>query len=219
MTVARRYVIRGRVQGVGFRWFVQNAAAREGVAGWVTNRADGGVEAYVEGESDAVVAAQDELTTAKLKAERVNNIKLPTLQETESEVQTQSTAPAVDERATKWQQDNSWFGSDDEMTSFALGLHQKLVKQGINPRSDEYYEKINSRMRQVFPDAFDDIEDDEPEDTKPRRKTNVVAPATRSTAPKKIVLTQTQVALAKRLGVPLEEYAKQVAMEMRKQNG
>ena len=176
-------------------------------------------QAYDAGESDAVVAAQDELTAAKLKADRVNNLKLPSLQENETEVQTQVTAPVVDERATKWQQDNSWFGSDDEMTSFALGLHQKLVKQGINPRSDEYYEKINSRMRQVFPDAFDDIEDDEPEDTKPRRKTNVVAPATRSTAPKKIVLTQTQVALAKRLGVPLEEYAKQVAMEMRKQNG
>lgn len=176
-------------------------------------------QAYDAGESDAVVAAQDELTAAKLKADRVNNLKLPSLQEDETEVQTQVTAPVVDERATKWQQDNSWFGSDDEMTSFALGLHQKLVKQGINPRSDEYYEKINSRMRQVFPDAFDDIEEDEPEETKPRRKTNVVAPATRSTAPKKIVLTQTQVALAKRLGVPLEEYAKQVAMEMRKQNG
>jgi uncharacterized protein (UPF0303 family) len=95
-----------------------------------------------------------------------------------------------------------------------------LVKQGVNPRSDDYYEKINSRMRQVFPDAFDDVEpEEEPEEVKPRRKTNVVAPATRSTAPKKIVLTQTQVALAKRLGVPLEEYAKQVAMEMRKQNG
>lgn len=177
--------------------------------------------AYDAGESDAVVAAQEALTAAKLKSDRVNNLKLPSLQENETEVQTQTTAPAVvDERATKWQQDNSWFGQDDEMTSFALGLHQKLVKQGINPRSDEYYEKINSRMRQVFPDAFDDVdEDDEPEDTKPRRKTNVVAPATRSTAPKKIVLTQTQVALAKRLGVPLEEYAKQVAMEMRKQNG
>jgi len=177
--------------------------------------------AYDAGESDAVVAAQEEMTAAKLKADRVNNLKLPSLQENETEVQTQTTAPAVvDERAAKWQQDNSWFGQDDEMTSFALGLHQKLVKQGINPRSDEYYEKINSRMRHVFPDAFDDVEEeDEPEETKPRRKTNVVAPATRSTAPKKIVLTQTQVALAKRLGVPLEEYAKQVAMEMRKQNG
>lgn len=175
--------------------------------------------AYDAGESDAVVAAQEALTAAKLKADRVNNIKLPALQSDEVDVQTQTSAPtSVDERAVKWQQDNSWFGQDDEMTSFALGLHQKLVKQGINPRSDEYYEKINSRMRQVFPDSFEDV-DDEPEETKPRRKTNVVAPATRSTAPKKIVLTQTQVALAKRLGVPLEEYAKQVAMEMRKQNG
>jgi hypothetical protein len=175
--------------------------------------------AYDAGESDAVVAAQEELTAAKMKAERVNNLKLPALQESESEVQTQTTAPAADDRAVEWQKANKWFGPDDEMTSFALGLHQKLVKQGVNPRSDEYYEKIDARMRQVFPDAFDDVEDDEPEETKPRRKTNVVAPATRSTAPKKIVLTQTQVALAKRLGVPLEEYAKQVAMEMRKQNG
>lgn len=175
--------------------------------------------AYDAGESDAVVAAQEELTAAKMKAERVNNLKLPALQDSESEVQQQVSAPAVDDRAVEWQKANKWFGPDDEMTSFALGLHQKLVKQGINPRSDEYYEKIDSRMRQVFPDAFDDVEEDEPEETKPRRKTNVVAPATRSTAPKKIVLTQTQVALAKRLGVPLEEYAKQVAMEMRKQNG
>ena len=175
--------------------------------------------AYDAGESDAVVAAQEALTAAKLKADRVNNIKLPTLQEQEVDVQPQTSAPAtVDSRAVEWQQANSWFGQDEEMTSFALGLHQKLVKQGVNPRSDEYYEKINSRMRQVFPESFDDV-DDEPEETKPRRKTNVVAPATRSTAPKKIVLTQTQVALAKRLGVPLEEYAKQVAMEMRKQNG
>ena len=176
--------------------------------------------AYDAGQSDAVVAAQEELTAAKLKIERVNNIKLPPLQTVEDDVQTESTAPITDKRAQEWQKANPWFGPDDEMTSFALGLHQKLVKQGVNPRSDEYYEKINARMRQVFPDAFDDAEpEDEPEETKPRRKTNVVAPATRSTAPKKIVLTQTQVALAKRLGVPLEEYAKQVAMELRKQNG
>lgn len=176
--------------------------------------------AYNTGEGDAVVEAQEALTSAKLKAERVNNIKLPPLQEAESDVQTQQSAPVtVDDRAVEWQKTNSWFGQDDEMTSFALGLHQKLVKAGVNPRSDEYYEKINSRMRQVFPDSFDEAVGDEPEETKPRRKTNVVAPATRSTAPKKIVLTQTQVALAKRLGVPLEEYAKQVAMELRKQNG
>jgi hypothetical protein len=170
--------------------------------------------AYESGDSDAVVAAQDDLTAAKIKADRINNFKLPTVQAPEIEVQRQQTAPQVDEKAVNWQQRNSWFGSDDEMTSFALGLHQKLVKQGLDPRSDEYYEKINSRMRQVFPDEFDANEEVEVE--KPRQRSNVVAPATRSTAPKKIVLTPTSVALAKRLGVPLEEYAKQVALGMRK---
>jgi hypothetical protein len=170
--------------------------------------------AYESGDSDAVVAAQDDLTAAKIKADRINNFKLPTVQTPEVEVQRQQTAPQVDEKAVNWQQRNSWFGSDDEMTSFALGLHQKLVKQGLDPRSDEYYEKINSRMRQVFPDEFD--ADEEVEVEKPRQRSNVVAPATRSTAPKKIVLTPTSVALAKRLGVPLEEYAKQVALGMRK---
>jgi hypothetical protein len=173
--------------------------------------------AYESGDSDAVVAAQDELTAAKIKADRVNNFKLPPVQTPEVAVQHQQTTPnqpQVDEKAVNWQKQNSWFGSDDEMTSFALGLHQKLVKQGLDPRSDEYYEKINSRMRQVFPDEFDDAEEVEVE--KPKQKSNVVAPATRSTAPKKIVLTPSSVALAKRLGVPLEEYAKQVALGQRK---
>ena len=106
------------------------------------------------------------------------------------------------------------------MTSFALGLHQKLVKNGVDPQSDEYYERIDSRMRQVFPDAFDSPEDVTEKVERPARATkSVVAPATRSTASKKIVLTQTQVNIAKRLGVPLELYAKKVAEEARKQNG
>jgi hypothetical protein len=173
-------------------------------------------QAYESGDSDAVLEAQDALTSAKIKADRLNNFRLP-VQQPEKVVQQQQIAPdqpQVDEKAVDWQKQNSWFGSDDEMTSFALGLHQKLVKQGLNPRSDEYYEKINSRMRQVFPDEFDDA--DEVEVEKPKQKSNVVAPATRSTAPKKIVLTPSSVALAKRLGVPLEEYAKQVALGQRK---
>ena len=105
------------------------------------------------------------------------------------------------------------------MTSFALGLHQKLVKQGVNPRSDDYYEKINSRMRQVFPESFEDDDEQEVSAEEPRRKATVVASATRSVAPKKITLSRSQVAIAKKLGVPLEEYAKQVALELRKQNG
>ncbi len=173
-------------------------------------------QAYESGDSDAILEAQDELTSAKIKADRLNNFRLP-VQEQEKVVQQQqiTQAPAADDKAVNWQQKNSWFGSDDEMTSFALGLHQKLVKQGVDPRSDEYYEKINSRMRQVFPEEFSFDEPEQVEE-KPRKKANVVAPATRSTAPKKIVLTQTQVAIAKRLGVPLELYAQKVAEEMRK---
>jgi hypothetical protein len=178
-------------------------------------------QAYESGEADAVVEAQEALTAAKIKIDRVNNLKLPALQEDEYSVQTQTNAPAqsVDDRAVTWQAKNKWFGDDDEMTSFALGLHQKLVKQGVNPRSDEYYEKINSRMRQVFPDSFEDSDDNEAVAEEPRRRATVVASATRSVSPKKITLTKTQVALAKRMGVPLEEYAKQVAIELRKQNG
>ena len=101
------------------------------------------------------------------------------------------------------------------MTAFALGYHNKLVKEGIDPQTDTYYEKINTRMREVFPEQLDDgIEDGNEE---PRQKSsNVVAPATRSTAPKKVRLNQTQISLAKKLGVPLTEYAKQVAELRRK---
>ena len=173
-------------------------------------------EAYESGDSDAVLEAQEKLTNAKIKSDRLANFKLPALQETQTPVQTQveQTAPAVqvDERAANWQKNNSWFGSDDEMTSLALGLHNKLVKQGISPQSDEYYETIDSRMRQVFPDNFEDAEPK-------RKKAQVVAPATRSTAPKKVTLTRTQVQIAKRLGLTPEQYAKQVAIDMRKQNG
>ena len=189
-------------------------------------------QAYEAGEADAVLDAQDKLTSARLKVERLNNIKLPALQEKEVPVETQpeqpvynAPAPQVDNKAQEWQQANPWFGTDDEMTSFALGLHSKLVKSGVDPQSDEYYETINSRMRRVFPENFedtvlDDLEEEEkPEAETPKRRANVVAPATRSTAPKKVRLTQTQVAIAKRLGVPLELYAKKVAEEMRKANG
>ena len=180
-------------------------------------------EAYDSGDADALSEAQDEMMAAKIKADRVNNFKPKALQEEETDVkipqqQIEPQPVARDTKALGWQQRNQWFGQDDEMTSFALGLHQKLVKSGVDPRSDEYYEKIDSRMKQVFPDQF--AEEDVSEDVEePRqKKANVVAPVTRSTAAKKVTLTQTQVALAKKLGVPLELYAKQIA-EMRKQNG
>ena len=180
-------------------------------------------EAYESGEPDAVLEAQTMLNTAQIRLERVNGLKpkqIPALQPQETPVQTQVDAPQPqvqrDEKAETWREKNSWFGSDDEMTAFALGLHNKLTKEGVDPKTDTYYEKINSRMRQVFPGQFDDGIEDELESTQ-RKSSNVVAPATRSTAPKKIRLTQSQVAIAKKLGVPLEIYAKQAAALMRKQ--
>jgi hypothetical protein len=118
----------------------------------------------------------------------------------------------VDKRAQAWQDANDWFNQDVEMTSYALGLHNKLVNEGVSPQSDDYYERIDSRMRQLFPENFEGEEVE-----KPRKRSNVVAPATRSTAPKKIRLTQTQYQLSKRLGLTPEQYAKQVALDMRKQ--
>ena len=174
--------------------------------------------AYESGEADAVVEANESITAAKIKADKLNNFKLPALQEDETPVETkvETTAPAAvaDPRATEWAKTNTWFGTDDEMTSYVLGLHSKLVKSGMDPKSDEYYENIDSRMRTIFPENFEDIET-ETETEKPKLS-NVVAPATRSTAPKKVRLTQTQVTLANRLGVPLELYAKKVAEEMGK---
>jgi len=170
--------------------------------------------AYESGDSDAVLEAQEKLTAAKLKADKLANFKVPALQVEETPVEVAkepAPTPKVDDRAAEWQKANSWFGPDDEMTSLALGLHNKLVKQGVDPQSDEYYETIDARMRQVFPENFEDAE--------PKRKTPVVAPATRSTAPKKVTLTRTQVQLAKRLGLTPQQYAKQVALDMRKDNG
>lgn len=179
-------------------------------------------QAYDAGDSEAIVAAQEALTTAKMKAERVANFKITPLQEESEGVQTQQTAPTpvVDTRAMDWAKSNPWFGQDDEMTSYVLGLHNKLVKEKVDPRSDQYYEMIDARMRELFPDRFADAGGEEEPAVKPRpKKASVVAPATRSVAPKKITLTQTQVAYAKRFGIPLEEYARQVAKLERAQNG
>jgi hypothetical protein len=172
-------------------------------------------EAYESGDADRLVEAQEALTAAKIKAERVNNFKPAAVQQEKPVVQPDSqpakeTAP-VDPKARAWQQANPWFGVDDEMTAVAITVHRKLVESGVDPTSDEYYDRINGRVRQLFPDAFPS--------EKVAKKSNVVAPASRSTAPKKIVLTQSQVNLAKRLGLPLEVYARQVAEELRKQNG
>ena len=174
--------------------------------------------AHEEFDTDAIIEAQAELAKAVNRAERVNNFRPPALQTPETDVKT-PTEPAslspqprvqVDEKARAWQDANPWFGTNKEMTAIALAVHENLVESGVNTASDEYYDKINSRVRSLFPDAF-------PQEKAPKK--SPVAPATRSVAPKKITLTERQVQIAKRLGVPLELYAKKVAEEMRNQNG
>jgi hypothetical protein len=170
--------------------------------------------AYEAGDADALVEAQENMTTAKMRAERVNNFRPAPVKEDAPVAEIPQPTP-TDEKAVAWQRNNDWFGSDDEMTSFALGLHNKLIKDGVDPRSNEYYDKVNARVRQVFPEKFDS-EETADASTQRTTKRNVVAPATRSTAPRKVVLSQSQVNIAKRLGVPLELYARKVAEEMRR---
>jgi hypothetical protein len=175
-------------------------------------------EAFESGDSDAMVDAQEAMTSTKLKAERVNNFKPKPLQESENQLQTSLNAKTdvVDHKAETWKRANSWWGQDREMTGFALALHEKLViEDGVSPQSDEYYQRIDGRLRQVFPEKFASEKPVEAESQRP--KANVVASATRSVAPKKITLSPSEVNIAKRLGLPLELYARKVAELRRNQ--
>lgn len=166
--------------------------------------------AYEAGDTDKLLDAQEALTSAKMKAERVNNFRPAPVQQEKPVVQPAPQPVKVDSKAAAWQQANTWFGQNDEMTAVALTVHRKLVESGVDPTSDEYYERIDSRVKQLFPDAF----------TSEKKKTrNVVAPASRSLAPTKIRLTKSQVQIAKRLGLTVEQYARSVAEQMRKENG
>jgi len=187
-------------------------------------------DAYDSGDSEAMMQAQEALNKAQIRADKVAGLKPKALQTNEKPVQqeSQNQAPQKveppqqvrDEKAEAWREENPWFGSDDEMTAFALGYHSKLVKEGIDPTSDEYYEKINSRMKKVFPDQFDFGEEpSEPVEAPRKKPSNVVAPATRSTAPKKVRLKQSEIAIARKLNVPLEQYALQAAKLRGNSNG
>jgi len=173
--------------------------------------------AYESGDSDALVAAQEAMTSAKLKADRINSFRPPALQEEQNVVQTRQQVPQeqpVDPKLVSWKNDNQWFGENKRMTAYALCLHEDLVNEGIPAGTEEYYRRINSDIRERFPDQFESGKQTDAQT--PSRTSNNVAPATRSTAPKKIVLTKTQVELAKRLGLTNEQYARAVAAEMRK---
>ena len=173
--------------------------------------------AYESGDSDALVSAQEEMTSVKLKADKINSFRPAPLQEEENAVQTRQQVyqePRVDPKLISWKDENQWFGENKRMTAYALGLHEDLINEGIPAGTDEYYRRINSDIRERFSDQFESGKQADAQT--PSKTSNNVAPATRSTAPKKIVLTKTQVDLAKRLGLTNEQYARAVAAEMRK---
>ena len=183
-------------------------------------------DAVEAGDYDAQTEAQVEIAKATMNLDKVQNMR--PLQAEEKSVQTQpqrSTTATTTERDNRWMAKNTWFGTDPEMTASALGLHQKLAKeQGAGfIGTDEYYQKVDATMRRRFPEYFGSDEDDTPskkvsepadEDETPRRATKpatVVAPASRSTPPNRVRLKASEAAIARRLGVPIELYAKQVA--------
>lgn len=172
--------------------------------------------AYETGDTDGVLEAQRELNQAAIQKAQIQQQIAAAVQQNalqqqnnavysqpETQYKEQPVQQPRDYRAEDWASRNPWFGKDEEMTSFAYGLHQKLVNNGYDPTSDDYYQKIDSRMREVFPQNF-----------QKSRKSSTVAPASRSTGSRKVTLTASQVAIAKRLGVSLEAYAKYAAKEM-----
>jgi hypothetical protein len=182
-------------------------------------------EAYDSGDTDRIINAQARMNDAQLRLSQIQQYKPQyretPLQQQENPVYIQQSQPQVqkpDSRALKWQEKNDWFGSDEEMTSLALGLHEKLVRNGVDPTSEEYYRRIDGTMQKRFPEYFGDATLDEDKPAQRTKPSTVVAPATRSTAPKKVRLTKTQVALAKKFGLTPEQYARET-LKLERTNG
>ena len=181
-------------------------------------------EAYDSGDTNKIVEAQTKMNDAQYKLSSAQNMRPQynfSGQQAETRVESnQQVQPSIaqpDVKATDWKSKNDWFGKDEQMTSLALGVHEQLVRDGINPSSDEYYRRIDETMQKRFPENFGD-NSLEPEKPAQRKPSNVVAPATRSTSPKKVRLTKTQVALAKKLKLTPEQYAREI-MKLENANG
>ena len=170
-------------------------------------REAGDINAEVEAQKNIAQLGVEETRLTALKErqslDKEQEVKTPSLKDTVNKQM-----PAPDPRAEAWAEKNAWFGKDSAMTYTAFDYHKKLTEQeGFDPNSDEYYAEIDKRMRIDFPHKFGKTESQEP-----TKLTQTVASATRSVKPgrKSVRLTSSQVAIAKKLGVPLEEYAKQL---------
>jgi len=181
-------------------------------------------EAYDSGDSDLLVEAQANLTAAQYKAAQISQYRPQydesSLQNWENNVQIQQPQPQpqrLDPKTQAWLDKNSWYGTDEDMSFLAMGVHKRLEKEGVPPGSEHYWSVIDNEMRKRFPDRFSG--ETETKDSPQKRSNTVVAPATRSTSSKKIKLTQTQVALAKKFKLTPEQYAMELTKIEESQNG
>lgn len=169
-------------------------------------------KAHEDFDTDAFVAAQEELLQAQMELAQAKQFKATPLQMPETPVYSnqqpivQQQAP-VDEKTSRWLAKNPWFGDQasaehEEMTAVAMLAHKNLVNNGVDPRSDEYFKQIDARLRSRFPEYFGATKTSEPA----TRKSSVVAPVSRGTGKKSITLTRTEANIAKRLGLTNEQY-------------
>jgi hypothetical protein len=171
-------------------------------------------EAYEGGDSDGMIKAQ--LQIAEIVSDKKELSRNPPLQRAENavynqpvqqEVASSPSVPKPDPKAEAWYERNKgWFGADDEMTAIAYAVDKKLMREGVDPRTDDYYRRMDQRLRELFPDRFEDTRQQPV-----RQQSTVVAPASRSASPKTVKIPPGGAAVARKLGVPLEEYARQWA--------
>ena len=172
--------------------------------------------AIESGNVDAQIVAQEQLASLNIDAARLGALKAREQNAVKSDVKRdinitpqQAETPSVDPKAEDWASRNSWFGSDSAMTYTAFDLHKKLVnEEGFDPKSDDYYAEIDKRIRLEFPHKFAKVEDNSTERAKPAQTVASAKRPSQTGRKKTVKLTPSQVAIAKRLGVPLEEYAK-----------
>ena len=167
--------------------------------------------AYEIGDANAIADAQMKMTELKNEEYRLNGMKPRKAEVEPSPVPQQAPAqPKASTRAVEWSAANQWFGSDRDMTAYAMRVHEDVIREGVAPDSNEYYNRIDDSIRRVFPEKFAGARNEDR--TQRKQVSNVVAPGGRQTNgnPRKITLSSTQVSLAKRLGISPQQYAAQL---------
>ena len=193
----------------------------------VSTRADAEIEsakqaykkAYDDGDTDAMVSAQESMTRAHSDKSYLQNYQPQVQQPAQQPAQPQAAQPQqLDERTQTWIAKNPWFQQPgyEAMSGFALGMHQNLASRGINATSDAYFEHINTELERAFPQFFQ--QETENPVSSPRRNIAVVAPAQREGKQKRQVkLNKSQVDLSRRLGITPQQYAKQMQIDAAKE--